>query len=54
MSDYLEEVKENWSITFDNLNAAVLSGDTDAIEKWKAEIAHIQKVYEEHLLELEL
>ena len=54
MSEYLSEVKENWSITFDNLNAAVLSGNIDAIEKWTAVINHIENIYKEYLLKTEL
>ncbi len=54
MSDYLEEITENWAITYDNLQAAILSGDLDAIEKWTAEINHIESIHKEYNLEMEL
>ena len=54
MSDYLKECDENWIISFQNLKAAERALDTDAMDKWNAELDRIEDATTSFIKEMEL
>ena len=53
MSDYLKECDENWTIAFDNLNAAKRAEDEIAIQRWNDELDRIEKATVDFIKEMD-
>ena len=54
MSDYLKECDGNWTIAFENLNAAKRAEDEIAIQRWNEELDRIEKAITDYIKEMNL
>lgn len=48
-NNYFLELAENWTISFDNYQHALLSEDKVAIENWTAELNRIKEITLEYI-----
>ena len=51
---YLLECDENWTISYENLNAAKRAEDEIAIQRWNDELDRIEKAITDYIKEMEL